>query len=375
MRASSVRAWAFVHTWSSLVSTLFMLLLCLTGLPLIFHHEIDELFGSGDAPASVAGQPPASADRIAANALSHHPGKVIQYIGWDQHEPHKVFVILNAAADAAPNDATVTLYDAVSAGTLGPSGNAFMQVMLRLHVDMYAGLPGKLFLGAMGLLLVAAIVSGVVLYWPFTRRLAFGTVRPERARRVAWLDLHNLLGIVTVAWLTVVGLTGVVNTLSEPLIAVWKADTLSRMITGSQAGSNAGPASGPPASLDTVVARATEAAPGMVPGFIAFPGTPFATPRHFGVFLRGTAPLTARLLQPVLLEAGTGAVADSRRLPWYLTTLLVSQPLHFGDYGGLPMKVLGALLDLVTIVGLGSGLSLWWMRRRRPAPALRAQVA
>ncbi|GJD62012.1 PepSY domain-containing protein [Methylobacterium frigidaeris] len=63
MRASSVRAWAFVHTWSSLISTLFMLLLCLTGLPLIFHHEIDELFGSGDAPAVIAGQAPAPADR------------------------------------------------------------------------------------------------------------------------------------------------------------------------------------------------------------------------------------------------------------------------------------------------------------------------
>jgi uncharacterized iron-regulated membrane protein len=35
-----------VHTWSSLVSTLFLLLLCITGLPLIFHHEIDELLGA-----------------------------------------------------------------------------------------------------------------------------------------------------------------------------------------------------------------------------------------------------------------------------------------------------------------------------------------
>ncbi|KMO22251.1 PepSY-associated TM helix domain-containing protein [Methylobacterium platani] len=375
MRASSVRAWAFVHTWSSLISTLFMLLLCLTGLPLIFHHEIDGWLGIGDAPAALAGQAPdlapAPADRIAGNALRDHPGQVIQYIGWDQHEPDTVFVILNAAADAPPNDAAVTLYDATRGTRLGPSGSAFMQVMLRLHVDMYAGLPGKLFLGAMGLLLVAAIVSGVVLYWPFTRRLAFGTLRPGRSRRVAWLDLHNLLGIVTVAWLAVVGLTGAINTLSEPMIGMWKAETLGRMI----AASPAGPPAERPASLDTIVAHAKAAAPGMVPGFIAFPGTPFATPRHFGVFLRGTAPLTARLLQPVLLDAGTGAVADTQRLPWYLTALLVSQPLHFGDYGGMPMKVLWALLDLVAIAVLGSGLYLWWARRRRPVPALRVRPA
>jgi hypothetical protein len=45
LKAKTVRIWSVVHTWSSLISTLFLLLLCVTGLPLIFHHEIDELLG------------------------------------------------------------------------------------------------------------------------------------------------------------------------------------------------------------------------------------------------------------------------------------------------------------------------------------------
>jgi uncharacterized iron-regulated membrane protein len=45
--------------------------------------------------------------------------------------------------------------------------------------------------------------------------------------------------------------------------------------------------------------------------------------------------------------------------PWYVQALHLSQPLHFGDYGGMPMKILWALLDLLTIVVLGSGLYLW----------------
>ena len=49
----------------------------------------------------------------------------------------------------------------------------------------------------MGLLLLVAIVTGVVLYAPFMRKLAFGEVRRDRSTRVKWLDLHNLLGIVT----------------------------------------------------------------------------------------------------------------------------------------------------------------------------------
>ena len=68
-------------------------------------------------------------------------------------------------------------------------------------------------------------------------------------------------------------------------------------------------------------------------------------------------------------DARSAEVTDSRDLPWYVTTLLVSQPLHFGDYGGMPMQIIWALLDLVTIVVLGSGLYLWLARRRSPAGA------
>jgi uncharacterized iron-regulated membrane protein len=59
-----------------------------------------------------------------------------------------------------------------------------------------------------------------------------------------------------------------------------------------------------------------------------------------------------------------------RDLPWYLVTLLISQPLHFGDYGGLPMKILWALLDILTIVVLGSGLYLWVVRRKSAREAV-----
>ena len=48
MRAATIRRWSFVHTWTSLICTLFLLLLAVTGLPLIFHHELEHLLG--DAP-------------------------------------------------------------------------------------------------------------------------------------------------------------------------------------------------------------------------------------------------------------------------------------------------------------------------------------
>jgi uncharacterized iron-regulated membrane protein len=50
-------------------------------------------------------------------------------------------------------------------------------------------------------------------------------------------------------------------------------------------------------------------------------------------------------------------------MPWYKTVLTLSQPLHFGDYGGLPLEILWTVLDVAAILLLGSGLCLRLARR------------
>ena len=108
----------------------------------------------------------------------------------------------------------------------------------------------------------------------------------------------------------------------------------------------------------------------------------FSSPHHYTFFLRGMTPLTARLLRPALIDAQTGKLTDSREMPWYVKTLFLSQPLHFGDYGGLPLKIIWAVLDLITIVVLVTGLYLWLRKpravtagnRRQAAPAIAAKV-
>ena len=79
--------------------------------------------------------------------------------------------------------------------------------------------------------------------------------------------------------------------------------------------------------------------------------------------MRGRTALTARLMKPVLVDAITGEVSASREPPWTMNALLLSQPLHFGDYGGVPLQWLWATLDVLTIIVLGSGLYLWFGKR------------
>ena len=57
MKAGAIRAWSWVHKWSSLVSTIFLLMLCVTGLPLVFSHELDHwLLDEAWAPANPEGE-------------------------------------------------------------------------------------------------------------------------------------------------------------------------------------------------------------------------------------------------------------------------------------------------------------------------------
>jgi uncharacterized iron-regulated membrane protein len=233
-----------------------------------------------------------------------------------------------------------------------------MWLIYRLHTDVFVGLPGTLFLGAMTLLFATAIISGVVLYAPFMRRVPFGTVRTGRGKRLAWLDLHNMLGIVTLAWALVVGITGAINTLATPLSQMWQADALAQLTT-SVVGR---PKPEQLTSLSGAVAIARKHAPDMRPAFVSFPGTGYGGDHHIGVFLQGNTPLTSRLYSAVLVDAEEGGFAGMPERPGYITALLVSQPLHFGDYGGLPLKIVWALLDLITIVVLVSGLVLWVRR-------------
>jgi uncharacterized iron-regulated membrane protein len=374
MKSQTIRRWSFIHTWTSLICTLFLLMLAVTGLPLVFHHEIDELLG--DAPQlkqMPADTPRMDLQQLVAAAQAHRPEEVVQYFGWDEDEPNGMYAFMGKTAGGDPNDTHTFMLDARTGEAVEtPSANGgFMMVMLRLHVDMYAGLPGKLLLAFMGLLFALAIISGVVLYAPFMRRLDFATVRPNKSTRVRWLDLHNLIGVVTLTWAFVVGLTGVLNACADLVIAQWRDDALAAMVAPYR---DAPPLTDrAPATRLLEIAKAT--VPGTEPSFIAFPGSRFSSEHHYAVFMKGDTHLTSHLLTPVLIDAKDLTVTAIVSSPWYMDALLLSQPLHFGDYGGMPMKILWGVLDVLTIIVLGSGVYLWWVRRRAAATIKVRQAA
>lgn len=374
MRTTTIRRWSFVHTWTSLICTLFLLMLAITGLPLIFHHELEHLLGEApelrEMPADI---PHLDLQQLVSAAERHRPDEVVQYFGWEADEPNGVVAITAATEGTEPNSSYTFMLDARTGEAVEmPAANGgLMMFFLRMHVDMFAGLPGKLFLAFMGIMFIVAIISGVVLYAPFMRRLEFAQVRHDRSSRTRWLDLHNLIGVVTLSWALVVGITGVVSACADLLIEAWRAESLATMLEPYQ--------DAPPltarAPASNLLKIATQAAPGMQPDFIAFPGTRFSSEHHYSVFMNGSSHLTSHLYTPVLIDAQTLEVTAVGDRPWYMDALGLSQPLHFGDYGGRPMQILWATLDILTIIVLGSGLYLWWVRRRGTQTIAREAVA
>lgn len=373
MSAGSLKVWSWLHTWTSLICTVFMLLLCLTGLPLIFHHEIGHLLGTEiNVPELPSGTEQMDLDQVLAIGEARHPGKGGMFIS-QEADDDRVWYLTMADTPRSETGLRQVAIDARTGDILGEPQleSGFMYIIRSLHIDLFAGLPGMLFLGLMGVLLLISLISGAVLYSPFMRKLAFGEVRRQRTARIKWLDLHNLLGIVTLVWFFVVGATGVLNAWADLVVEAWQNDQLSEMLAPYQ--DQAAPET--IGSLEAAVQAARAYQPGMQVQFVAFPGTSFSSPHHYGVFLRGNQALTAHLSQPVLVDASTSLVSDSRPLPWYFTALQISRPLHFGDYGGKALQIIWAVLDIITIILLSSGIYLWLAKRRRKRAGYKSPMA
>lgn len=366
---SSLRKWYLLHKWSSLICTFFLLVICLTGLPLVFIDEISEWW-RGDPPtvSLPADTPMANIDEMVLTAKGpkgSFPGETVRWMSFEDDRP-EVWIGLAPSYEADRKKDHVVRLDARTGKVLRAlkSGEhtspLFIGLMFKLHTDLFVGLYGELFLGAMGLLFVIATVSGVMLYSPFMKKLNFGTIREGRASRLKWLDLHNLIGIVTLVWVLVMGITGVLNDLSVPLYEVWRKTELNTHMQQYQHKPMPEQLTSAQAAYDTV----SKAIPNKSIRSIRFPDGEQGSAHHYMVWTKGATPLTSRLFMPVLVDARTGVLTSVISLPWYLVALQTSRPLHFGDYGGLPLKIIWVLLDLATIAILISGLYLWFARRK-----------
>ena len=363
-----ITRWHIVHKWSSLICTVFVLMACFTGLPLVFSEEIDHLerWLAGEAsPPDPDAIPTLSIDTLAATARQERPDAHVQLLWREPSDPGIVGFAMGETVETPVADGEFLRIDEKTGQSRSAEriDDGLMGMLFLLHTELYAGQIGTLFLGVMAALFMMAIVSGIVLYAPFMRHRAFAVIRVEKGR-ARWLDLHNALGIVLGTWTFVVSATGMINTWGNPMIQYWLLNDMQQMVAHDTAG-----AGEPKATLASVQAAIDLAARKISDGefsFVAFPGSEFSSDRHYLIMFTGKTPVSSRLLMPAVVNAHSGELIATPDLPWYLKTFLLSQPLHFGDYGGLGLKIAWFLLDFAMIMLLSSGLVLWWRKRHEP---------
>ena len=181
-------------------------------------------------PTVPAGTPPANLDRLLAKRVPAKPGEVPHFLIWDRDDPNAMLVSVGKSMTPIQPKSLVRMDAHTGAYLDAPDVTGrFTYIMLKLHTDMFAGLPGKLFLGLMGILFCVAIISGIVVYAPSMRKQKFGVYRSKRPRVVRWLDLHNMAGILLVMWTLVVGFTGVINTWADLVLKMWQFGQLAEM--------------------------------------------------------------------------------------------------------------------------------------------------
>lgn len=198
--------------------------------------------------------------------------------------------------------------------------------------------------------------------------LATARIAKSGAPRLHWFDLHNLLGMVTLAWTFVLGATGIMNALSTTLFGLWRAQTLPALL----APDRGQPVPARYGSMDAAVAKAADHVSPFFERRRSEPAPLHSLDQGQGAHnLAAVYPRADRRLH-------RRAVILAKGLPWYLRTLEICRPLHFGDYGGLPLKLLWASFALAAIAVLASGLHQWgarktafksWLERAKARPA------
>lgn len=362
-KANLARTVLAVHRWCSVIVALNFIVLCLTGLILVFHEEIDDALGVMPPVTAVTGEHITPA-RALAMAREANPDLTPLYLFQDPDEHPGIVYVSLAEAGERLNAKKLEIVDVHGAGRIVPGvdfENTFSAVVVRIHANLFLGVPGQFLVGAFGLAIVGSLVTGFFVYGPTMKRFFFGMIRRENSRRIVLADIHKVAGAATFGWNLVVASTGVLLCFGTMLLQVYAAGQLSVLAT-KLAGA---PVVQDLSTVDEAIAGAEARSPGKHWQTIVLPGAELSTPRHFAFLMKGEEGIEKHAFGITLVEADRPAQVTVQALPWWLKAVFISEPLHFGNYGGLPLKLLWALFTVVTLGLSVTGVWVFFIGRRR----------
>lgn len=369
MRLSSdlVRRALSGHAAIGLLAGALLYLICLSGTLIVVHEEWQRW--EQPTVAESAEIAPAAVQRAASAVLASEAGK----------KPTEHFFV-HLPNDALPRTVITTDNQAVyvdsDGAVAGPEAHGWTEFLIGLHY--YLHLPNTLGLaivGALGVMMAALIVGGVLAH-PRIFRDAF-TLRAKGPRQLAFADWHNRLGVWTLPFGLAVAITGALLGLStliaSGIAATWYDNNVEQVyapVFGSEPAHN--DAHAPLANIAGALSWMAANRPEVRASYVILhePGTA-------GQYLQVMADHPRRLIfgEYYAFDAAgrfqrTIGMADGAMGQQLAAS---TYKLHFGSFGGLPVKLGYMLLGLAASVVSATGMSIWLMKRRqrgKPSPKL-----
>ena len=365
----TVRKGLDAHSAIGLVCCALLYLICATGTAVVLYEEWQR-FEQPDAP-EMTGIAPAAVQQGIENVLAAES---------DRDTTTHLYV--HMPTEALPRTTITTDTQAFHVDADGaivvPEENAWAEFLLALHYRL--NLPavyGMTLVGAFGAMIVALSISGIVAH-PRIFRDAF-RLRARRRDDVATVDWHNRLAVWSLPFALAIALTGAMIGLFYV-----SGGSMAASAYGGDSEAAIAPIFGAEAEADLTPAPVADAVPALTYMAREYPDvTPYYVilhdPRTAGQHVQIVGEHERRLIfgeyyafGPQGEFHGTAGMADGTVGQQLAAS---TYNLHFGNYGGLPVKIAYIVFGLALTVVVATGTFIWLNKRARqgrPAPRLAA---
>jgi uncharacterized iron-regulated membrane protein len=356
-----------LHLYLSLAAALFIIVLGLTGCILAFETELDHLFHA--RLYYVTPRPQvlslADVDRMVAEA---YPGAHINSYTLAR-SPDLSYQVSTDRGTVFIDEYSGKILGLVTEPDFATAALNFVHsVHIRLTPTISSSSVGKVVVKWAAVAILFLLLSGLYLWWPAKR---LGLKKAASGFRL-WFDLHNTVGMLSLALLIILTVTGMMIGFEDQTTPMFYSMTGSQpnLIYNRQLFKSEPPLDGAvPISADQAVTIAREALPGAAPLMFNVPGPLDA------YVIKASFPedLTSGGRSEVVIDQYTGrvmAAESSRTAPTGSRIVTTNRAIHTGDIFGLISKTVMSLASLMLVAQAVTGGMMWW-RRRRKKPGLR----
>lgn len=345
------------HSWLGIVAAAGLLLVGLTGSALVFKKEIDDLLAPEVVRMADPAAPRMEADAFLSALQTNLPGERI--VGWGIAAEQG----MNDQVYAVPLGRTEGRMIYVDPSTARPAGGGeqgktFSDWLLEMHYTFLVGHAGELIAGLFGVVLCLLGITGVVIYRNFWKTLF--QLRWKKSARILFSDTHKMVGIGTTLFNLLLGFTGAWWNLSH-LIGHLFEEMPEPVVRTVERGWAEG------ISISGLVREADEALPGYQANWISLPMEKDGDIMMFGG-IREQGVLRSPYGSVVVFNGADGSLKSAAAAGdggIWAQVVDSFRPLHFGNFGGLPVQVLWCLGGLSPAILSVTGCLMWWKRKRR----------